>query len=131
MFIENKITVVATLRIYVDRNEHIKKREREKNFVSSLRSISDLDSLADFTIICGGREFKCHRNILASMSTVFRAMLLNLQFVEGNENSVTIEDSSPDIVETMLEFMAKGVAPRDIDEKAIDLIALANKYDLQ
>jgi len=138
-FSNNKITVMAVIQFYVNPNEteytksieNTKNIEREQNFLSSLRSISDLDTLADFSIICEGREFKCHRVILASMSTVFRAMILNLQFVENKENSVTIEDSTPDIVEAMLEFMAKGVVPRDIEEKAIDLIALADKYDLQ
>ena len=131
LFKDNKITVVATLRFYVDRNDYIKKNEREKNFLTHLRTTSDLDSLADFTIICGDQEFKCHRLILASRSTVFKTMILNDNFVEHRENSITIENSSPDTVEAMLEFISKGVVPRNIENKAIDLIDLADRYDLQ
>jgi len=130
-FNKNKVTVVATVRFYMDRNEYIKKTEREQNFLTHLRSTSDFDSLADFTVICGGRHFKCHRLILASRSTVFKAMILNDHFVENRENCVTVENASPGMVEAMLEFISNGMIPRDIEEKAIDLIVLANRYDLQ
>jgi len=127
----NKISVVATFRIYVGRKDYIKKNERERNFLTNIRSISDLDTLADFTVVCEGREFKCHKVILASMSTVFKTMVLNDQFVEKQRNCVTIEKASADTVEAMLEFMSKGVVPSDIEEKAIDLIDLADRYNLQ
>jgi len=128
---DNKINVVVTLRFYVDRKAYINKNRRERNFLKNIRSISDLDSLTDFTVVCEGREFKCHRVILASMSTVFKTMVLNDQFVEKQKNTVTIEKASADIVEAMLEFMSKGVVPSDIEEKAIDLIDLADRYNLQ
>jgi len=130
-FHKNKITVVSTLRFYIDRNDYIKKNERDEMFVTHLRSISNLDALADFTVICGDREFKCHRNILASRSTVFHRMILNEGFEGGRKTSVTIQEASPDMVEAMLEFIAKGEVPRDIEEMAIDLIALADFYDLK
>merc|ERR1712096_269167 len=128
---DNKINVVVTLRFYVDRKAYINKNRRERNFLKNIRSISDLDALADFTVVCEGREFKCHKVILASMSTVFKTMVLNDQFVEKQKNTVTIEKASADIVEAMLEFMSKGVVPSDIEEKAIDLIDLADRYNLQ
>jgi len=131
LFNRNKITVVSTLRFYLDRSDYIKKNKREQTFVTHIRSISDLDTLADFTVICEGREFMCHRNILASRSTVFKGMILNGQFVEGRQNSVTIENASPDMVESMLDFISNGAVPDDIEEKAIDLIYLADRYDLQ
>ena len=127
----NKIKVVAILRFYVDRNDYIEKKEMEQVFVTQIRSISFLDSLADFTVICGNREFKCIGAILASRSTVFKAMLLNDSFMENRENLMTIENASPDSVEAMLEYISKAIVPQDIKEKAIDLIDLADKYDLQ
>merc|ERR1719186_583595 len=58
-------------------------------------------------------------------------MILNDQFVENRKTSVTIEKASPDTVEAMLEFISKGGIPDNIEEKAIDLIDLADRYDLQ
>merc|ERR1719508_720257 len=131
MFVKNKITVMATVRSYEDGNDFIKETKRDQNLLTQIRSISDLDSLADFTIVCGDREFKCHRVLLASRSTVFKAMILNDNFVEIRQNSITIEKTSPDMVEAMLEFISTGHVPDDIQEKAIDLIDLADSYDLQ
>merc|ERR1719508_584077 len=131
MFVKNKITVMATVRSYEDGNDFIKETKRDQNLLTQIRSISDLDSLADFTIVCGDREFKCHRVLLASRSTVFKAMILNDNFVETRQNSITIGEASPDMVEAMLDFIYTGRVPDDIQEKAIDLINLADSYDLQ
>ena len=127
----NKIKMMVILRFYVDRNDYIEKKETEQVFVTQIRSIFSFDPLVDFTVICGNREFKCIRAILASRSTVFKAMFLNDSFIENRENSVTIKNALPDSVEAMLEYISKAIVPQDIKEKAIDLIDLADRYDLQ
>lgn len=47
-----------------------------------------------------------------------------------NKQEIKIDDSSPEIVEALLDFMFKGLIPSDIDEKAMDLIPLADMYGL-
>jgi len=125
------VKVVATVVIYVDGEKYVHNRELATNFMANHRSITDLEMLSDFTIVCGGKQFKCHRLILASMSTIFKTMLTNKHFTENTEHMVEIVDSTPDIVEAMLYFMTNGVIPRNINDIALDLIHLAEKYDLQ
>jgi len=45
---------------------------------------------------------------------------------------VNIDDSSPEIVEALLDFISKGLIPSDIDDddKAIDLIKMADMFGL-
>jgi len=128
---QDMITLVVTLVIYVEGEKYIPQRDMATNFVDGRRSISDLDMFSDFTIICGGKHFKCHRNILASMSTTFKTMLTNDSFVESKELVVEIFDSTPKIVEAMLYFINNGIIPANIHAIAFDLIHLAQKYDLQ
>jgi len=127
---ENKFTLVATLVIYVEGVNYIHHRELARNFMANHRSMSDLDMFSDFMIVCKEKQFKCHRNVLASMSMIFNTMITNNCFLESTEKVVEIVDSSPDVVEAMLFFMTNGIIPHDIDAKAFDLITLANKYDL-
>ena len=42
-----------------------------------------------------------------------------------------IEDASPEIVEALLHFMSQGLIPSDIDEKAVDLLELADMYEIE
>jgi len=128
---KNKIKVVATLIIYVEGKDYIHHKETSRNFMANHRSISELGMFSDLTIICGNKEFKSHRVLLASMSKIFKTMLTNEMFLESQEKSVKIDDSSPDIVEAMLFFMSNGVIPRDIHAKAFGLLYLADKYELQ
>jgi len=130
LFIEKKVTVVAVLVIYAQGKVYLQHKERADNFVDNLRSLSRLELLSDF-IICGDKQFKCHRAVLASMSSVFQAMLENEMFMEKHENFVKIDDFLPEIVQAMLEFMSTGDIPEGMKDKALDLIRLADKYDLQ
>jgi len=130
----NKVTLVATLVIYSEGRGYLKHKKIAENFVYNLRSLSrkeKYEHFSDFTIICGVKQFKCNRSVFAVMSSVFETMLMNDMFSEKHENSVSIKDSSAEIVEVMIEFISSGVIPKDIDVKAMDLIYLADKYDLK
>jgi len=128
---QDKTTLVVTLVIYVEGEKHIPQRDMAINFANSRRSIADLDMFSDFTIVCGGKRFKYHRLILASMSTTFKTMLTNDSFAESKELVVEIVDSTPEIVGAMIYFMNNGVIPPNIDAISFDLIHLAQKYDLK
>merc|ERR1719319_1128077 len=56
---------------------------------------------------------------------------MNDMFSEKHENFVKIEDSSAEIVEVMIKIMSSGVIPKDINAKAMDLIYLADKYNVK
>jgi len=85
--------------------------------------------LADCTVACEGREFRCHKNILAGRSTVFDAMFTH--DMEENRNSkVDIVDLDGDTVHDMIVYIYSGKVT-DMEDKATGLLSAAEKYDLK
>jgi speckle-type POZ protein len=65
--------------------------------------------LSDVTIYAGNQKFPAHRFILSARSSVFEAML-NLDFKEKKENSVTVEESA-EVFKQILEYIYSGQIP--------------------
>jgi len=124
-FVENKLTLVATLVIHLDDDKYRNHMRAIGEFVDNMRSISSQENLTDFTIISGDKRFPCHRVILAVRSEYFEALFRN----EPTKTELEVADA-PELVETMLEFMSKGRIPKDIDCIAMDLILMADMYGL-
>jgi len=82
---------------------------------------------SDVKIVCKGVEFKCHRCILISTCSAFKAMLKG-ETAENLTNIISIEDSTPESVELMIEFLYTGVIPGIPAAVEMDLFKLANKY---
>jgi len=120
-FRKNKIAIVADLTVSVD----------DSSYVEDMKKAHDFKSLSDLIITCGRRKFPCHKIILASRSSVFKAML-ETDMVEKNTSEVKIEDSSPKTVQMMLEYIYMDDIPKQINDVLIatDLIHLSVKYDL-
>eukprot|EP00092_Neocalanus_flemingeri_P015050 GFUD01016256.1.p1 GENE.GFUD01016256.1~~GFUD01016256.1.p1 ORF type:complete len:370 (-),score=90.58 GFUD01016256.1:83-1036(-) len=91
--------------------------------------------LGDVKIICDGKEFSCHKLLLASQSPVFRAMF-SQDSKENAESSVTIPDSTPEAVQEFLFYMYHGMlhhvpftsAETDL---VFGLVHLASKYQVE
>ena len=84
---------------------------------------------SDCVVACEGREFRCHKNILASRSTVFDAMFTH--DMEENRNSkVDIVDLDGDTVHDMIVYIYSGKVT-DMEDKATGLLSAAEKYDLK
>eukprot|EP00092_Neocalanus_flemingeri_P021734 GFUD01023577.1.p1 GENE.GFUD01023577.1~~GFUD01023577.1.p1 ORF type:complete len:366 (-),score=81.61 GFUD01023577.1:101-1042(-) len=89
----------------------------------------------DVKIICDGKEFSCHKLLLASQSPVFRAMF-SQDCKENTESSVTIPDSTPEAVQEFLFYMYHGMlrhvpftsAGTDL---VFGLVHLASKYQVE
>merc|ERR550519_2972330 len=85
------------------------------------------DELSDFKIICQGKIFPVHRNILACSSTVFHPMLTT-DTVERQTGQMTIEDMEPDTVGEMLNYIYTWtVKDTVLDGKAMDLFVAADR----
>ena len=96
----------------------------------------------DVKILCNGKTFKCHRNVLSCQSEVFKTMIKNkaIEYDLNKNKSLTEKktgimkikenDISSDIMEQLLYFLyrdkvknAKMINP--------DLLIAADKYNIQ
>ena len=104
---------------------------------SARKCLEDMGNLfnagkfTDVTIVCQdeGKEFKCHKAILAGRSPVFEAMFSH-SMKETQENKVTVEDIDADTFEAMLMFMYSGKVKNLQKEKAAKLLAAGEKYQM-
>jgi hypothetical protein len=83
---------------------------------------------ADVTFRVRGEEIKAHKNILTHRSAYFRLM-----FESGMKESLFNEvplDENPAIFKKLLRFIYSGSVPVNIDENAMELLPLADKYGL-
>jgi len=139
-FVENKITLVAHLvfdmegenspspmeiALDMEGDNRPTPKEIANDFMGDFQDTSSLESLSDFTIISRGKRFPCHKVFLAARSKYFEAL-----FRIDQKQELIIDFATPEIVEAILDFMSKGLIPSDIDDKAMDLIPLADMYGL-
>merc|ERR1712048_730873 len=85
--------------------------------------------LADITIVCDRHNFSCHSALLASISPVFEAMFSHCDLLETRSKTIKIEDAKPPAVKAMIDFAYSNEVP-DIDNIALDLLKLADKYNM-
>jgi len=130
MFIQDKITLVTTMAIYIEGKNYLKHRDMEEEFVRDMRFMSDLDMFYDLTVICGDKRLKSNKALLASRSWVFRRML-ETDMTEKMKGEINITDVKPDIMEDILDFLSNGLIPEDFDNKAVEMIHVAEKYKLE
>ncbi|XP_065205253.1 speckle-type POZ protein-like [Planococcus citri] len=97
-----------------------------KNFVSALEN----HDFTDFTISAQGKDYPVHKIILASCSDYF-AKMFKTGMKESAENRVEIADVDEVVMGEVLRFIYTGKCENtSTDNLAYDLIAAADKYDL-
>ncbi|XP_065205252.1 speckle-type POZ protein-like [Planococcus citri] len=97
-----------------------------KNFVSSFEN----HDFTDFTISVQGKDYPVHKIILASASDYF-AKMFKTGMKESAENRVEITDVDEAVMGEVLRFVYSGKCENtSTDNLAYDLIAAADKYDL-
>ena len=85
---------------------------------------------ADVLLYCGGREFQCHKAILAARSQVFQAMFSH-DMEEKKNCRVEVKDVEPDVMAELLRFIYTGKTAANLESMAADLLAAADKYALE
>ena len=100
-----------------------------ENFMSDLKFAFNNKDFADVKIVCEDRVFDCHRIILSSRSSVFRAMFQH-NMAEAQTRRVEIQEIPSSIVHAMLEYIYTG---RTIfrNGRNEDMLAAAEMYDLK
>ncbi|MBN3325552.1 KLH30 protein, partial [Atractosteus spatula] len=78
-----------------------------QSILEGLRSLCSHPKLFDVTLSAGGREFPCHRSVLALCSLYFRTMFSG-NFVESIAARVELHDVDPEVLATLLDFAYTG-----------------------
>ncbi|KAG9341571.1 hypothetical protein JZ751_019084 [Albula glossodonta] len=78
-----------------------------QSILEGLRSLCSHPKLVDVTLCAGGREFPCHRGVLALCSLYFRSMFSG-DFVESILARVELRDVDADILAILLDFAYTG-----------------------
>lgn len=83
----------------------IKKLKSSERVLSetTIASLLEDDTFADFTFNVHGREFKAHKNLLSAASPVFRAMFTC--GLDETKNNTTNIDCKPEIFEIFIKFI--------------------------
>eukprot|EP00092_Neocalanus_flemingeri_P035799 GFUD01038979.1.p1 GENE.GFUD01038979.1~~GFUD01038979.1.p1 ORF type:complete len:383 (+),score=79.93 GFUD01038979.1:54-1202(+) len=89
----------------------------------------------DVKIVCGGREFSCHKLLLTSQSPVFKAMF-ETDSKEKQENCVHIADCTPEAVDEFVFFLYFAMLRPTIYTSAdlellLGLVHLTSKYQVE
>jgi len=84
---------------------------------------------SDCVITCrDGTEFKCHKIVLASKSSVFHAMLSAENMQEASQSRLSMVDIEPNTLAALLKYLYTG----DVDaSQSTGLLIAADKYNLQ
>ena len=81
--------------------------EAARKMSRSLLALRDEHSFSDVVVVVDGKEFYCHRIILAAASDFFKAALKS-DMVEGQQKRITLQDMSVDTFSTLLTWMYSG-----------------------
>jgi len=85
---------------------------------------------ADVTFLVNGEKIKAHKTILFARSTYFERMF-DSDMKENLSDEVEVPDDDPEAFRGMLRYLYGGVAPPNLDDIAMDLFVLADKYGLE
>jgi len=84
---------------------------------------------ADITFSVGGEEIKAHKAILFARSKYFAAMFRS-KSKEDSSGKIDVPDADPKVFRGMLEFLYGGFSPKQLDDIALDLFIIADKYGI-
>jgi hypothetical protein len=86
------------------------------------------EEFSDVKIICEGKTFHCHKNVLSCQRSVFKTMLNDSDMVEAKLGEIKINDIFSFTMENLLFFIYHD----DLDENKIsgELMLAADKYNI-
>lgn len=84
----------------------------------------------DTTLLVMDKEYKTHRTVLMTRSTVFAAMFLH-DTSEKQTGVVIIPDCDQESFEKFLEFLYTGILEQLSSQNALHLFEMSDKYDIR
>ena len=123
------IYLEATIKITVKNHSETLVR---RQFVQNLTKMRSAESFSDVQVICNGKVFPCHKVVLSTQSPVFKTFLTG-DTKENRENRIVIEDSTPNAVDLMLDYLYSGnvrVSSIPQETELRDLIQICDMYEV-
>ena len=103
-----------------------------EELVNHLKKLFESMKFSDITFKVRGQEFQAHKNILSTRSPVFAAMFEHQTMSENVTGIVDVVDVEPEVFKIMLCYIYTGqLYKRQLDEVATELLAAADKYQLE
>jgi len=133
---EDKLTLFCEVSVVADSVNFSGQTNGVQFKVADCRLSEDLSTLlensqfSDAVLDCGGRQFHCHKALLAARSQVFQAMFEH-DMEEKKTSRVEIKDVEADVMAEMLRFVYTGKTATSLETTAADLLAAADKYALE
>ena len=87
------------------------------------------EETSDIQVVCQGQGFKCHKVLLATRSDVFKAMLFDGNFKEGQEGLLKIDDTPVKDFKALLNFIYTDTL--ESKDLTCDLLIAAHKYNVK
>ncbi|XP_063797246.1 kelch repeat and BTB domain-containing protein 12 isoform X2 [Pseudophryne corroboree] len=84
--------------------EYKRKQQHGNKLLEHVNSLRGSAELIDIVLVAEGQRFPCHRVVLASFSSYFRAMF-TCGLVECNQTEVTLHDITAESVSIILEYV--------------------------
>jgi len=86
--------------------------------------------LSDFSVVCNGKSFPCHKVFLAARSSVFKAMIES-EMKESKEAVVQLENFTDTVIENFVKYFYTSQVDEEImKENAVSFLDLGEKYDM-
>jgi len=133
---EDKLTLFCEVSVVADsvnisgQSNSVQFKVPDCKLSDDLGGLFENSQFADAVLFCGGREFQCHKAILAARSQVFQAMFEH-DMEEKKNSRVEVKDVEADVMAEMLRFIYTGRTATSLDTMAADLLAAADKYALE
>ncbi|GCB78761.1 kelch-like protein 40b [Scyliorhinus torazame] len=93
-----------------------------------LRDLLENNKFVDCILKVKGKEFPCHRLVLAACSPYFRAMFLS-DLEESKKREITLEDVEPEMVEVLLTYIYSSEVQLN-DNNVQDIFTAANMFQI-
>jgi len=93
------------------------------------RKVLDSQKHCDFVIKVKKKSFNVHKCVLSTHWPHF-VTLLESGMAEANSGTLTIEDQMPNVIEAMIYYIYTGTSNVTDINLALELISVADKYDL-
>jgi hypothetical protein len=126
------VKFICNFTLYLDSVSELHKEDPEvgpkmgSRLVDATSDLWKSGLLHDFIIACEGKQFNCHRAILASRSTYFKIMF-NSDWQEDTENLLDVRDANADTVGNFIEFVYTDKLS-DESQFTTELLILAERF---